>query len=747
MSGFKVITLNGPVGKSIVRRSGHEKVTGTATFTAEWPVNGLLHAVAVPRNVARGKVKSIDTSVAESMPGVRLVLTQKNLPKFTRVKTMNESNQSTNYPSHLFPAAEDEAFFAGQYMAAVVAESFEDARDAALAVKIDYEVGEHVTDIDAAPADERPDDLFGSPAVITRGDAEKQFEAAEVKIDSEYPTFGNHHNPIEPHATIAQWSEKDGKPFLTVYDSSQGLAISQKTYAQLFGLSPEQVRVVCKFIGGAFGSKGAMWPQAVLACFCAKAVGAPVKIEVTRGQMYGGTGHRTPMRQRVQIGATSDGKITSIIHSGVASVAVKDLYDEAFTMATRMMYQTESLRLDQRRCRLNSQVPTFMRAPAETPGMFALESAIDELAYELKMDPIELRKLNEPEQDLLDSKPFSGRLLLDCLKRGGDTFGWQAGHQLPRQKKDGNWLIGQGVAAATYPAFFFPTQAKLTWNADGRVLISCCSQEMGTGTATVQSQLVADVLGIPVNRVSMDLGDTDLPPGGISGGSATTGSVGGALLDSMKDLKSKLIELLPETSPIRKADANEITIRSRKLTMAGDTIDIEELLTETHKRSVSGSGKFTPSKDGEYAAHSFGAQFVEVAVDEKLGLVRLRRMLGCFACGTILNARTGRSQFMGGMIMGVGHAMQEATHWDHRYGRITNDNLAEYHVPVNADIPDIEILWIDTPDFNASPIGAKGIGEIGITGVAAAIANAVFNATGRRVRELPLTPASVMATA
>jgi len=747
MSGFKVITLNGPVGKSIVRRSGHEKVTGTATFTAEWPVNGLLHAVAVPRNVARGKVKSIDTSVAESMPGVRLVLTQKNLPKFTRVKTMNESNQSTNYPSHLFRAAEDEAFFAGQYMAAVVAESFEDARDAALAVKIDYEVGEHVTDIDAAPADERPDDLFGSPAVITRGDAEKQFEAAEVKIDSEYPTFGNHHNPIEPHATIAQWSEKDGKPFLTVYDSSQGLAISQKTYAQLFGLSPEQVRVVCKFIGGAFGSKGAMWPQAVLACFCAKAVGAPVKIEVTRGQMYGGTGHRTPMRQRVQIGATSDGKITSIIHSGVASVAVKDLYDEAFTMATRMMYQTESLRLDQRRCRLNSQVPTFMRAPAETPGMFALESAIDELAYELKMDPIELRKLNEPEQDLLDSKPFSGRLLLDCLKRGGDTFGWQAGHQLPRQKKDGNWLIGQGVAAATYPAFFFPTQAKLTWNADGRVLISCCSQEMGTGTATVQSQLVADVLGIPVNRVSMDLGDTDLPPGGISGGSATTGSVGGALLDSMKDLKSKLIELLPETSPIRKADANEITIRSRKLTMAGDTIDIEELLTETHKRSVSGSGKFTPSKDGEYAAHSFGAQFVEVAVDEKLGLVRLRRMLGCFACGTILNARTGRSQFMGGMIMGVGHAMQEATHWDHRYGRITNDNLAEYHVPVNADIPDIEILWIDTPDFNASPIGAKGIGEIGITGVAAAIANAVFNATGRRVRELPLTPASVMATA
>ncbi len=747
MTGFEAITLNGPVGKSIVRRSGHEKVTGTATFTAEWPVNGLLHAVAVPSNVARGKVKSVDTSVAESMPGVRLVLTQKNLPKFTRVKTMNESKQSTNYPSHLFPAAEDEVFFAGQYMAAVVAESFEDARDAALAVKIDYEVGEHVTDIDVSPADERPDDLFGSPAVITKGDAEKQFEAAKVKIDSEYPTFGNHHNPIEAHATIAEWSEKEGKPFLTVYETSQGLAISQKTYAQLFDLSPNQVRVVCKFIGGAFGSKGGMWPQAVLACLCAKAVGAPVKIEVTRGQMYGGTGHRTPMRQRVQIGATPEGKITSIIHSGVASVAVKDVYDEAFTMPTRIMYQTESLRLDQKRCRLNSQIPTFMRAPAETPGMFAIESAIDELAYELKIDPIELRRLNEPEKDLLERKPFSGRLLLDCLKRGGETFGWQAGHQIPRQKKDGNWLLGHGVAAATYPAFFFPTQAKLTWNADGRVLISCCSQEMGTGTATVQSQLVADLLGIPFHRVSMDLGDTDLPPGGISGGSATTGSLGGALLESIKDLKLKLIELLPVNSPMRKADANRVAIRNGKLTMNGGTIDIEDLLTETHKRSVTGSGKFAPAKDGEYAAHSFGAQFVEVAVDEKLGLLRLRRMLGCFACGTILNARTGRSQFIGGMIMGVGHAMQEATHWDHRYGRITNDNLAEYHVPVNADIPDIEILWIDTPDFNASPIGAKGIGEIGITGVAAAIANAVFNATGRRVRGLPITPASLMATA
>ncbi len=747
MTGFEVITLNGPVGKSIVRRSGHEKVTGTATFTAEWPVNGLLHAVAVPSNVARGKVKSVDTSVAESMPGVRLVLTQKNLPKFTRVKTMNESKQSTNYPSHLFPAAEDEVFFAGQYMAAVVAESFEDARDAALAVKIDYEVGEHVTDIDVSPADDRPDDLFGSPAVITKGDAEKQFESAKVKIDSEYPTFGNHHNPIEAHATIAEWSEKEGKPFLTVYETSQGLAMSQKTYAQLFDLSPNQVRVVCKFIGGAFGSKGGMWPQAVLACLCAKSVGAPVKIEVTRRQMYGGTGHRTPMRQRVQIGATPEGKITSIIHSGVASVAVKDVYDEAFTMPTRIMYQTESLRLDQKRCRLNSQIPTFMRAPAETPGMFAIESAIDELAYELKMDPIELRRLNEPEKDLLDRKPFSGRLLLDCLKRGGETFGWQAGHQIPRQKKDGNWLLGHGVAAATYPAFFFPTQAKLTWNADGRVLISCCSQEMGTGTATVQSQLVADLLGIPFHRVSMDLGDTDLPPGGISGGSATTGSLGGALLESIKDLKLKLIELLPVNSPMRKADANRVAIRNGKLTMNGGTIDIEDLLTETHKRSVTGSGKFAPAKDGEYAAHSFGAQFVEVAVDEKLGLLRLRRMLGCFACGTILNARTGRSQFIGGMIMGVGHAMQEATHWDHRYGRITNDNLAEYHVPVNADIPDIEILWIDTPDFNASPIGAKGIGEIGITGVAAAIANAVFNATGRRVRGLPITPASLMATA
>lgn len=627
----------------------------------------------------------------------------------------------------------------------MIADSFENARDAALAVRVSYDTGTHQTAISAAPADERPEQLFGEPAVIARGDAESVLKGCKFVVDQQYPTDGNQHNAIEPHASMAHWSEKDGKPFLTIHESTQSLVLGQQTYAKIFKISPKQVRVVCKYIGGAFGSKGAMWPQSLLACLCAKLVDAPVRVVVTRRQSYGGTGHRTPMQQRVAVGTDADGKIQTIIHSGVASTSAKDVYDEAFTMATRMMYHSDNLLLDQKRCRLNSQVPTFMRAPAETPGMFALESAIDEMAFKLERDPIDFRIANEPVVDGHSGKPFSSRLLIDCLRKGAAEFGWKSGPQTPRTKRDGNWLIGQGVAAATYPAFFFPQTVRVTINADGSVRIDCCTQEMGTGTMTAQTQLLADLMGIPASRVSMELGDTTLPPGGLSGGSATTASVGGAVRKAIESLVVRLAELIPGDNAMHGADPNLISIADGSLTDGENKIPIENLLAAANIPSISVKGEFKPEQDSKFANHSFGAQFVEVAVDEDFGLVRIRRMLGCFACGTIMNARTARSQFIGGMIMGVGHAMQESTHWDHRYGRITNDNLAEYHIPVNADIPDIDVMWIDTPDFNASPIGGKGIGEIGITGVAAAVTSAIHHATGVRVRTLPITPETVLA--
>lgn len=740
---FPELNLNGQVGKPLPRRGGREKVTGTARFAAEWPIAGLLHAVAIPSSIAKGKIVSIDTKEAERLPGVRAILTPDNVPAARPVKTMGESNGQTSLASTVYPATGKEIFYAGQYVGAVIADTFETARDAALLVKIKYDEAKHTTDMDASPADERPKSLFGAPPLIQIGDADKSLEAAEVKIDAEYVTMGNHHNPLEPHTTTAHWSQQDGKPFLTVYDATQSLIAAGKTYAQLFDLKPEQVRVICPFVGGAFGSK-ISWPHALLAIFCAKLVNLPVKLVVSRDQLYGGVGHRTPIRQRVAIGADKQGTIKSIIHSGVATTSVKDNYPEAFTIATRMMYRAEALKLDQKQCRIDTQSPTFMRAPAETPGMYALESAIDELAVALNMDPIELRIKNEPDKDQYEKKPFSGRRLVDCLREGAQKFGWSKRPANPRATKDGNWLIGTGVAAATYPSVSFPTSARVILNSNGTAKVECCSQEIGTGTETVQSQLLADLLDIPASRVSMALGDTTLPPGGVSGGSATTNSVGGAIVKAVDALKAELIKLGAKNSRLAAAKPDQVKFHRGHIVVDNESIAFEELLAQRHRDSVSALGEFKMDREGSTSNHSFGATFVEVAVDEELGLVKLRRILAHYACGTILNGQTARSQFMGGIIMGIGHALHEQTRWDHRLGRITNDNFADYHVPVNADTPHIDISWINTPDYNASPIGAKGIGEIGITGVAAAIANAIYHATGRRLRRLPMTPEQVM---
>lgn len=744
-TNYPPISLLGPVGQPIVRKSGREKVSGTAIFTAEWPVEGLMHAVPVPSTIARGTIVSIDDSEAKKMPGVRFVLTPDNVPAFERVASGSETGFETSIASSIYPAAEKEVFYAGQYVAAVVADTFETASDAALLVKVKYEESDHVTDMDQSPADERPEDVFGAPPVIEIGDAEAALDTASVVIDERYPTHMNHHNPMEPHAAIAHFGEKDGKPYLTVYETSQSISISQKSYAKVMQLDPKQVRVICKYIGGAFGSKGLTWPHALLACFCSKVANAPVKVVVSRSQMYGGTGHRTPMRQRVAIGATQEGKITSIIHEGVSTVSRKENYVEAFTLPTRMMYDTKTLRLSQRQCRLDTQLPTFMRAPPETPGMFVLESAMDEMATKLGIDPIEFRIRNEPQKDIHKDKLFSGRYLVECLKQGAKEFGWSKRKAEPRSYQEGHWLIGYGVASATFPVNGFPTTARLTVKDDGTAEVACCSHELGTGTATVQSQLLADLLDISVGRVSMVLGDTDLPPGGISGGSATTHSLGSAVSDAVDQLKKKLVDAAPKDSFLKGKNPKDIQFEDGHIVFENDKIRLEEFLSEASRPSIVAVGNFDGGGESPTSNHSFGAQFVEVAVDEAFGLVRLRRMLACFSCGTLLNAKTARSQFMGGMIMGVGHALQEATHWDHRLGRITNDNLADYHIPVNADIPGMDIMWIDEPDFNASPIGAKGIGEIGITGVAAAIANAIYNATGRRFRELPITPEKVMA--
>ena len=755
---YEPVTLRGTVGQSRVRTTGRDKVTGRAPFTADWPIEGdLLYAVAVPAPLACGTIEKIYVERALGMPGVVTVLTPENAPKLKDVSVMTGAEaDGSNRTESTQPAATYEVQFAGQFVAAVVAETFEAARDGALAVEFDLSPAEHVTDFEAAEPTEMPPQLFGHPPRTEMGNPDEELAAAVHRIDKTYTTAMNHHNPIEPHAAIADWREspEEGQPRLTVFETVQSVAMSGITLARMCGIDEAEVRVVNRYIGGAFGSKGGMWPQTPLAVMCSQATGRPVKLTLSRRDLYGGTGHRTPTHQRIALGTDADGRITTVIHEGHAATTAKETlpnaYPEAFTMATRMMYRGEHRRIEQHQSRTHTQQPTFMRAPAEAPGLFALEAAVNELAYDCNLDPVAFRIANEPPIDPMEDKPFSSRLSTACYKAGADQFGWSDRAREPRATTEGDWLIGTGMAAATYPAFHFPTQSRLTVHRDGCVHLACCTQELGTGTRTVTEQLVADLLDLPPDRVRLSLGDSRLPQGGVSGGSATASSVGGAFKQAVQNLREELVGLLPSDSPLRSVADDELFFRDGGLaTLADEHLTFDAILKAADRESLSVEGTFKPDgampDAGKVSAHSYGATFVEVAVDEALGLVRLRRMLGCYACGTILNRRTARSQFLGGMVMGIGHALMEETRWDHRFGRITNDNIAEYHVPVCADVPDLDVMWISDPDFDASPIGAKGIGEIGITGVAAAIAEAIWHATGKRLTHLPILPHHVMA--
>ena len=746
---------NGAVGRPLTRRDGREKVTGRATYTAEWAVPNVLHAVGVQSDIARGMIDRIDAAAARRVSGFDVLTHETVKGANGELKTMSDGGGAAG--SSLKPLDGPEIFHAGQWVACCFGRTIEQATHAAQLVSIRYTERTPTVSIDEAEV-ETPARDAGHPNPFTKGDPETLFESSDVRVDAEYVTPTEHHNPIEPHATIAQWGTNDkGEPTLTVHDASQYIFGVRDALADLFagdGLKPENVRVICKFIGGAFGCKGNMWPHVPLACMAARFVDRPVRFVLMREQMYGGIGFRPVTRQRVRLGADERGKLQSQMHEGVSATNFKDNFVESFTVASRVMYASPGLRFHQQIARLDMQSPTFMRAPGETPGMFASESAMDELAAACGVDPIELRKTNEPAVDPSNGAPWSGRRIVECYDRAAKSFGWQPGPRKPRGMKDGRWLLGHGVAAATYHASYLPNAAKIRANADGTFLVTCGTHEMGTGTTTAQSQVAADLLGVPVNRVRMELGDTRMPFGHVSGGSMTTAGVGGAIKLAVGRLKERLLETAVANglAPFADEGLEALTFRDGKLVeiQSGEGVPIDELVGMTmndHVEVEAMNGDIRPPRStmGGFSNHSFGCHVCEVGVDESLGLVRVRRWNACFACGIILNAKTGRSQFMGGIVMGLGQALMEESFRDTRTGKITNHNLAEYHVPTNADVPPMQIEWLeDDADYNASPIGAKGIGEIGITGVAAAVANAVFDATGRRVRHLPLVPERVM---
>ncbi|MGI2908858.1 xanthine dehydrogenase family protein molybdopterin-binding subunit [Tolypothrix sp. VBCCA 56010] len=729
------------VGKPMNRVDGRLKVTGAAHYAAEFPLENLVHAVLIGSSITRGTIKSIDTTAAEKSPGVIAIITHLNAPKLREMPTMNKRGAAGEAR---VPLIDGNIYHHGQYIGVVVADTLERATHAASLVRVAYNEQPFVTEMEREKAVMPMGQVGFRPADIARGNLEQGLAEAEVRLEETYTTPTENHNPMETHATTAVWSGDK----LTVYDATQYTFGERKALAIGFGIPEENVRVVCHFIGGAFGCKGSMWSHVPLAAIAARQVKRGVKLVLTRQQMFTNVGHRAETEQQIILGVKRDGRLTAIAHKGIShtcSEAVGE-FVEPFTVATHILYATENLQTSQRVVKVNKGQPTFMRAPGETPGTFALESAMDELSYTLKLDPIELRLRNYAETDPDTKLPWSSKSLKECYQLGAEKFGWSRRNPTPRSMRDGRYLIGMGMATATYPVYRFPASAVTKIMQDGSVVVQSSTHEMGTGTATVMAQVIAEVLGVPVERVRFELGDTNMPNAPVSGGSATVASVGSAVAGATKAARAKVLDIAraDKRSPLYDIPDTEIAFEDGRMFVKSDKGKSEsyaDILKRQNLKLVEANYDVQFDEENKkYSMHSFGAQFAEVRVDRDLGEVRVKRFVGAFGTGRVLNLKTARSQMMGGITMGLGMALFEETVTDHKFGRIVNPNLGEYHVPVNADVPAIEVYFVEEKDPHVNALGAKGIGEIGITGVAAAVANAVYHATGKRIRDLPITP-------
>ncbi|MBT2478831.1 xanthine dehydrogenase family protein molybdopterin-binding subunit [Streptomyces sp. ISL-94] len=686
------------LGSPATRREGPEKVTGKARYAAEHAPPDRAYAWPVPATVARGRVTAVDTAGALALPGVLAVLTPSDAPR------LGPADDPT-----LRVLQDSEVPHRGWYVALAVAETPEAARAAAAAVRVTYDTEPHDAVLYTGhPAAYTPEQVNGGyPAHREKGDAAAAFAASPVRVDCAYAVPPLHNHPMEPHAATAHWEADSGT--LTVYDSSQGSGLVRSTLASLFELPEDRVTVVSEHIGGAFGCKGTPRPHVVLAVMAARHTGRPVTVALPRRHLPAVVGHRAPTLHRVRLGARTDGTLTALAHEVTTHTSRVREFVEQAAVPARVMYAAPALLTTHRVVPLDVPTPSWMRAPGECPGMYALESAMDELADALGIDPVELRVRNEPAAEPDSGHPFSSRHLVECLREGAARFDWAA-HRTPR--RDGPLLIGTGVAASTYPVYTAPSSARAHALPDGTYVVHTNATDLGTGARTVLAQIAADALRVPLDRVTVEIGHSALPQGSVAGGSAGTASWGWAVHDAC----TSLVDLLAR--------------RSGPLPEAGVSVPADTTASAKQK--------------SPYARHAFGAQFAEVQADTVTGEVRVRRLLGVFAAGRILNPLTARSQFVGGMIMGLGMALTEHSTVDPAFGGFVENDLASYHVPAHADVPDIEVHWLDEHDKHLNPMGSKGIGEIGIVGTAAAIGNAFHHATGRRIRALPLTPDRVL---
>jgi xanthine dehydrogenase YagR molybdenum-binding subunit len=735
----------GVIGQPINRVDGFLKVTGGARYAVEYPAENMAYAALLGSTIANGRIKSMDTSQALKVPGVLHIMTHENAPKLKPVPTNPAEGDAAG---RRVPLQSPVIYYHGQYIALVVADTLEQARRAADLIRVTYDEQPPAADMDRERGNARPPKgkVAGKPADSIRGNPDAGMSAAAVRVDEVYRTPTEHHNPMEPHATTAVW-EGDK---LTVYDATQFTYGVRQSMAVTFGIPEQNVRVICKFTGGGFGSKGTVWSHVSLAAAAARQVNRPVRLATSRQQMFSNMGHRAETEQRVALGATRDGKLTAIIHEGLSHNSTYDEFVEPFTKPTHMMYACENFKASQRLVPLNVGTPTYTRAPGESPGTFALESALDELAYKLNMDPVQLRLVNHADMDPDEKLPWSTKLLKESYKTGADRFGWSRRKPAPASMRDGRFLIGMGMATAVYPVNHFPSSARVRIQQDGTAVAESSTHDLGTGAYTVLTQVAAETLGLPVERVRVDIGDTNLPKAFVAGGSSTTMSVGSAIQGASLSALTKLKDLAREDkrSPLFGATVDQITATDGRLSLAGNAAKGEtykEILTRAGMNEVESTFDMQfNDKPKTHSSHSFGAQFAEVRVDPDFGEVRVTRFAGVFDIGRGMNIKLAESQMRGGIVMGIGMALMEETVLDKNLGLIVNRDLAEYHVPVHADVPPIDVVILENFDKYASPIGAKGAGEIGIVGVAAAVANAVYHATGVRVRDLPITPDKLM---
>lgn len=726
------------IGQPLDRTDGPLKTTGGARYAAEFRLPGLCHAVMVLSTIPRGRITSLDATRAERAPGVLLVLSHRNAP------SLPEHGRAAFKPpaGRAMSLLQDEdVHYNRQPIAVVVADTFEHAVAGAALVDARYVAQPPALDFEQAREHAyKPKAAGQKPPDVSWGDMDAGQRAAEVKVDATYATPMQNHNPIEPHATIAHWQGDH----LTLYDSTQYVSGVRETVSKTLGISADNVRVISPFVGGGFGCKGSAWSHVTLAAMCARQVQRPVKLVVDRQQMFGPVGGRPQTSQHVALGARRDGALTFVSHDVVSNTSDFEDWVESSAVVSRMMYACPNGSTTHRLVKLNTGTPTFQRAPGEATGNFALEVAMDELATALRMDPLELRLRNYAEKEADTGKPFSSKHLRECYAQAAERFGWQHRSAVPRSMRDAGRLVGWGMATASYPAHRMAASARAALQADGSVLVQSGSQDIGTGTYTVMTQVAAESLGIAPAHVRFELGDTTLPHAPVSGGSMSAASVGPAVQAACRQLRDQVIAqaVADAQSPLYGLPVDRVLIDDGWLLVRDQPNQREALaaLAGRLANPIDATAEAKPGNESQrYALHSFGAVFAEVRIDPDFGEIRVPRIVATYDFGRALNAKTARSQLQGGIVWGVSFALLEDSILDLRNGRIVNANLAEYHVPVNADIQTIDVTFLDDPDLMFNSLGIRGIGEIGITGVAGALSNAVYHATGRRIRKLPIT--------